>query len=147
VPTPEEPATTAGLQQTPTTASSLPEPATTSPSASTTAEVVSATTKAVAVTTTAGSIAIGEVPQWIVDLVVADAASTQGVAAAAVYVVSTEAGDWPNGSLGCPELGVMYTQALVPGYLVVLNVNNAVLAYHLDQEGNFKVCRGGTFTS
>ena len=33
-------------------------------------------------------------------------------------VLSAEAVTWSDGSLGCPEPGMMYTQALVPGYRV-----------------------------
>jgi hypothetical protein len=35
-------------------------------------------------------------------------------------VVQAEAVTWPDGALGCPEPGIVYTQALVPGYWVVV---------------------------
>jgi len=37
---------------------------------------------------------------------------------------------WSDGSLGCPEDGVMYTQALVDGYLLTLEVAGDRVAYH-----------------
>ena len=37
---------------------------------------------------------------------------------------------WPNGALGCPEPGMMYTQALVPGYQIRLIANGTSYHYH-----------------
>jgi hypothetical protein len=37
---------------------------------------------------------------------------------------------WNDGSLGCPEPGMMYTQALVPGYRIILEADGKVYAYH-----------------
>lgn len=37
---------------------------------------------------------------------------------------------WPDGALGCPEPGMMYTQALVPGYQIRLIANGKSYHYH-----------------
>lgn len=37
---------------------------------------------------------------------------------------------WPDGSLGCPEPGMSYTQALVEGYRIELTADGATYAYH-----------------
>ena len=37
---------------------------------------------------------------------------------------------WRDGSLGCPKEGMMYTQALVPGMLIVLRVDGSEYEYH-----------------
>ena len=37
---------------------------------------------------------------------------------------------WRSGALGCPEPGMNYTQALVPGSVIYLQVDNAIHAYH-----------------
>lgn len=42
---------------------------------------------------------------------------------------------WPNGALGCPEEGMMYTQALVEGFYIVLEAGNATHAYHAGRDG------------
>ena len=52
--------------------------------------------------------------------VIADAARRAGTSAANVTVQSAQALNWPDGSLGCPQAGVMYTQAIVPGYRVLV---------------------------
>ena len=37
---------------------------------------------------------------------------------------------WPDGSLGCPEPDMSYTQALVDGYRIELSVGDEVYNYH-----------------
>ncbi len=65
-----------------------------------------------------------------IDLAVADAAATFGVAAADIEVVLAERVTWSDGSLGCPKPGEMYTQALVDGYRIVLSVDGQEVHYH-----------------
>ena len=45
-------------------------------------------------------------------------------------VLDAAAVDWPDGSAGCPEPGVLYTQAVVPGYRIRIQAGDAVLNYH-----------------
>jgi hypothetical protein len=65
-----------------------------------------------------------------VDAAVADLAAAAGVDARDVEVVTAQQVTWSDGSLGCPEPGMMYTQALVPGYRIVLAVGGDEVAYH-----------------
>ena len=37
---------------------------------------------------------------------------------------------WRSGALGCPEPGMTYTQALVPGSVIYLRVYDMLHAYH-----------------
>ena len=37
---------------------------------------------------------------------------------------------WRSGALGCPEPGMNYTEALVPGSVIYLQVDNMIHAYH-----------------
>jgi hypothetical protein len=65
-----------------------------------------------------------------------DAAARQtGMRRAALVVASAEAITWSDGSLGCPQPGTMYTQALVPGYRVVIRAGSGVLEYHASRRG------------
>ncbi len=48
----------------------------------------------------------------------------------AVTVVEAEAVVWPDGALGCPQEGEMYTQALEDGFRVVLDVDGVEVHYH-----------------
>jgi hypothetical protein len=79
-------------------------------------------------------------PAEIMDPIVADAAARLSVDRAAVSIVSAEAETFSDGSLGCPEVGVMYTQALVDGYHVVVAANGTQLDYRGSAAGQFRLC-------
>ncbi len=66
----------------------------------------------------------------VVDQAKADLIKRLGVDAAQVSVVSSEEVTWPDGSLGCPEPGMRYTQALVPGNRTVLEAGGKQYSYH-----------------
>jgi hypothetical protein len=60
----------------------------------------------------------------------ADAAQRSGLAPDAFELISAGSVTWADGSLGCAQPGVMYTQALVPGYRVRLRGPAGELDYH-----------------
>jgi hypothetical protein len=82
----------------------------------------------------------GEVPEAILADVLADASTRTGVPVTEIVVLRDQAVTWPDGSLGCPEPGVVYTQALVPGYWVVLDAGGEPLDYRLGEGGTFVRC-------
>ena len=82
----------------------------------------------------------GEVPARFLDPVIADAAKRAGVDESSVVVTTAAAVQWPDGSLGCPEPGVMYTQAVVDGSQIVVEAGGETYDYRLDGKGNFKLC-------
>ena len=82
----------------------------------------------------------GAVPPELFDAIVADAAQRSGVDASAMTVVTAGGVTWSDGSLGCPEPGMFYTQALVPGYRVILEAGGTQYDYHSDRRGNFSLC-------
>jgi hypothetical protein len=88
------------------------------------------------------SVAAGEVPATLMSELRADLAKRMGdeALAASARVVRAEAVDWPNGALGCPTRGQMYTQAIVPGYRVDFDVAGKVYSYHAAATGYFKLC-------
>ena len=57
-----------------------------------------------------------------------------------VVVTKAEAVTWPDGSLGCPEPGMFYTQALVDGYWIVVEAGGQALDYRVSGGGNFRIC-------
>ena len=63
---------------------------------------------------------------------------------AQIDVVSVEAVEWNDGSLGCPQEGYAYTQAIVPGYLVVLQTATAEYNYHTDGGTQTILCIDGS---
>jgi hypothetical protein len=76
----------------------------------------------------------------VADQAKADLAKRLGVDAAAVRVVSSEEVTWPDGSMGCPEPGMNYTQALVPGTRTVLEAAGKQYHYHSGRNGRPFLC-------
>ena len=79
-------------------------------------------------------------PRELLDSIVADAALARGIEPGAVTVISARRVDWPDGSLGCPVPGEVYTQAIVPGYHVQVSAAGKVMDYRADLAGRFFVC-------
>jgi hypothetical protein len=69
-----------------------------------------------------------------------DLAERLGVDPEELEVVSAEEVTWPDGSLGCPEPGMSYTQALVDGSKVVLGYDGRVYLYHAGADGPPFLC-------
>ena len=70
----------------------------------------------------------------------ADLAERLGVESDQVEVISAEVVTWPDGSLGCPEPGMSYTQALVDGSKVVLGHDDRVYVYHAGDDDQPFLC-------
>jgi hypothetical protein len=90
-------------------------------------------------TTTIGDI---EMPHdhEVVEAARADLAQRNGVALEAVSVVRAREVDWPDSALGCPEEGMAYTQAVVSGYQVILQIDGRVFDYHAGSDGEVFLC-------
>lgn len=83
---------------------------------------------------------IGEVPAALLDQVKAETAERAGVGIGDLEVVVAEAVTWNDGSLGCPEPGMVYTQALVPGYRVVIKADGIEYSFHGAENGTLIFC-------
>ena len=80
-------------------------------------------------------VSTASVPKAVRRAVVADAAKRFNVAESGVVLARAEQVTWSDGSLGCAEPGGLYTQNLVPGYLIVAKTAAGDLAYHTDARG------------
>ena len=58
-------------------------------------------------------------------------------------VVTAEATTWNDGSLGCPQPGQMYTQALVDGYHVILEIDGERYDYRIGGGDDLRLCDPG----
>lgn len=92
-----------------------------------------------------GDLPIGPVPDSIVERddvqqAVADEAERRGVPVGEVTVAGYAEVTWRDGSIGCPQPGMMYTQALVPGHQLVLEVDGEYASYHAGRTGAFTYC-------
>jgi cytoskeletal protein RodZ len=59
-----------------------------------------------------------------------DLASRLNVSVEGIALVSIEAVEWRDSSLGCPQPGQMYLQVITPGYRFVLRADDATYEYH-----------------
>lgn len=84
----------------------------------------------------------GEVPSAILEPILADAAERLSVDPIQLTVLVAEQVTWPDGSLGCPQPGMSYTQALVDGYRVVVEAADTELDYRVGGSGGFRLCEG-----
>ena len=57
-------------------------------------------------------------------------------------VLSAVARTWNDGSLGCPQPGQLYTQALVEGFQVVIEVNGEQFDYRVGRGADIRLCEG-----
>jgi hypothetical protein len=81
--------------------------------------------------------------QALIDAALDDAARRTKLEASKLKVISVEAVTWPDGSLGCPQPGMLYTQALVPGYRIRIGAGGEVLDYHAGTRGSLVLCPSG----
>jgi hypothetical protein len=76
----------------------------------------------------------------MVEVAVADLADRLSVNTHAITVVTVESVTWRDGSMGCPEPGMSYTQALVNGIRVELTVDGISHWYHQGGSNPIKYC-------
>lgn len=89
-----------------------------------------------------GGAVTGEVPQAFLDAVITDASSQSDLPVGELTVLRAEYVEWADGSLGCPEPGVFYTQAVTPGYWVEIGAGDRTLDYRIGENGLFRLCGG-----
>lgn len=82
------------------------------------------------------------VPADVLEKVLTDAAGRTGVSRASVSAVSARAQTWNDGSLGCPEPGMAYTQVLTEGYQIMVSAAGRTLDYRTSSQGAVKLCDG-----
>lgn len=86
--------------------------------------------------------AIDRLPPGLVDEILKDAEELSGVPKSDLEIVRADEVTWPDGSLGCPEPGFSYTQALVEGYDIDVRAGEILLDYRATSGGNFRLCPG-----
>jgi hypothetical protein len=82
----------------------------------------------------------GEAPIALMDAIKTDLATHTGADPSSFAIIRSESVVWNDGSLGCPQPDVLYTQATVPGYRVVLERNGTTYDYRAKEAGYFVLC-------
>jgi len=80
--------------------------------------------------------------EQVIQLAQKDLARRLGLAPKAIRLVSVEAVEWSDASLGCPQPGMMYAQVITPGFRVVLEAKRQKYQYHTDVGRFVVLCRG-----
>lgn len=96
---------------------------------STTVEKTSSTTSA-PVTPPDDTVPASVVNSAFVGVAIADLVERLGIDAAEIEVISVDEVTWRDGSIGCPQPGMSYTQALVNGTRIRLLAKGMVFEYH-----------------
>ena len=66
-----------------------------------------------------------------------------GVARGDLRLVYSRILEFSDGSLGCPEPGFGYTQAIIPGYILLYELNGTRYPFHVSTDGRiYTDCRG-----
>jgi hypothetical protein len=63
-----------------------------------------------------------------------------------ITVISTEAVEWPDGCLGIQRADVMCTQAIVPGYRIILQAKGVLYEVRTDENGGQAALAGDVLT-
>jgi hypothetical protein len=83
------------------------------------------------------------IPGDLLATLVADASERTGTSPEDIVPVSGTAVEWSDGSLDCPEPGMGYTQAIVPGFQVTLEAGGIELDYRVGDGEAFVLCVDG----
>jgi hypothetical protein len=57
-----------------------------------------------------------------------------------IEVISVQSKQWADGSLGCPQPGMVYAQVLTSGYQIILKAANQLYEYHTDTGRSAILC-------
>ena len=83
---------------------------------------------------------VGEVPDPILSAAREDLATKLDVSAESIGVKESAEVVWNDGSLGCPRPDQVYTQALQPGYRIVLEHGGRQYDYRATERGYLFLC-------
>jgi len=84
-----------------------------------------------------------QVPEAILGPILNEAAKLANVPPQQLVIVRAEAVVWNDGSLGCPEPGIEYGQALVNGYWVLIKAAGQTYDFRVGGGGSFRLCPEG----
>ena len=76
----------------------------------------------------------------LIDLLKTDLAARSGAAVADIVMVSSEAVQWSDAALGCPQPGKVYAKVITPGLRVKLELDGKSYEYHTGAPDEFVRC-------
>ncbi len=84
----------------------------------------------------------GEVPAQVLADVRGHLAHRIGVDPGAIEMVQARPHTWPDGAMGCPQPGLVYTHQPVEGYWMILHSRGRDYDYRVSKSGTLVLCEG-----
>jgi len=78
--------------------------------------------------------------QALIDKAMADLSQRIAVPIDEIILLEATSVTWPDGSLGCPQEGMVYAQVLTPGYLIRLQSRDQEFEYHTSKGTEVVYC-------
>jgi hypothetical protein len=78
--------------------------------------------------------------EGLIDKAKQDLAQRLSIPISDINLVDAKEVVWSDGSLGCPQPDMLYTQAIMPGYLIKLKYDNREFEYHAGKSGTPMYC-------
>lgn len=82
--------------------------------------------------------------QNLIDKAIVDLAQRLSISANEIVLLEATSVVWPDGSLGCPQEGMVYAQVLTPGYLIRLRSGVQEFEYHASRDTTVIYCENPT---
>jgi hypothetical protein len=78
--------------------------------------------------------------QSLIEKAKEDLAKRLSIPAVEISVAEALEVTWPDSSLGCPKMGVMYIQVVTPGFQIALETSGKKYTYHTDDKDRVLFC-------
>jgi hypothetical protein len=78
--------------------------------------------------------------QSLIEKIKEDLAKRLSIPSTEIRLVEATQVTWPDASLGCPKMGVMYVQVVTPGFQIVLETGGKKYNYHTDTKDRVLLC-------
>lgn len=78
--------------------------------------------------------------QTLIETAKKDLAQRLSIPISQIIVIDARDVTWSNSSLGCPQPGMLYTEVLTPGHLILLNANGQNYEYHAGKNSDAFYC-------
>lgn len=77
----------------------------------------------------------------VANLVLQDASQRLGVPVDQLRLERLDPRQWPDSALGCPQPGLLYSQIVTPGYIMLVAGAGKQLEYHTDMHTHIALCQ------
>lgn len=95
-------------------------------------------------TTTSPSTPLNAGLQSLIDKAMMDLAQQLSVSTNQISFIQAISATWSDSSLGCPQPGMTYSQAVTPGYLIQLQADDRIYEFHTDVDQHVVFCGENT---